>query len=213
MTGAAYTGTTTILGHLHNIIQKLHVADIWTASDVELKFFEDFIGKEYKDYIAGAQNKQLENAKISQDAFYNKDEDGEAQYYSSYEVLETIALSFNACVFMSEGTIWWVPLGAIQSHAGSGLDVANYMLGNGTVTYNTVDNTTIGALFGSDSAQWEKLKGWERTSVPAFKEVKRTRDFFGDQPVVKDSNYTRADIVSGTILDDEDVEYPAGGGF
>ena len=211
--GAAYTGTTTVLGHLHNIIQKLHVADIWTASDVELKFFEDFIGKEYKDYIAGAQNKQLENAKISQDAFYNKDEDGEAQYYSSYEVLETIALSFNACVFMSEGSIWWVPLGAIQDHASAGLDVANYMLGNGTVTYNTVANTTIGAIFGSNSAQWEKLKGWERTSVPAFKEVLRTRDFFGDQPVVKDSNYTRADIVAGTILDDEDVEYPAGRRF
>ena len=211
--GAAYTGTTTVLGHLHNLIQKLHVSDIWTASDVELKFFEDFIGKEYKDYIGVGQNKQLENAKISQDAFYNKDEDGEAQYYSSYEVLETIALSFNACVFMSEGSIWWVPLGAIQSHASAGLDVANYMLGNGSVTYNTVANTTIGAIFGSNSAQWEKLAGWERTSVPAFKEVLRTRDFFGDQPVVKDSNYTRADILAGTILDDEDVEYPAGRRF
>lgn len=211
--GTAYVGNIKVLEHLHNIIQKLHVADIWTATDVELKFFEDFIGKEYKDSIGVAQNKQLQNAKIAQSAFYNKDQDGDPQFYSSYEVLEALALSFNACVFMSEGSIWWVPLGAIQSHASSGLDVANYMLGNGSVTYNTVANTTIGAIFGSNSAQWEKLAGWERTSVPAFKKVKRTREFFGDQPVVKDSNYTRAEIVASTILDDEDVEYPAGRKF
>jgi len=211
--GTAYVGNIKVLEHLHNIIQKLHVADIWTATDVELKFFEDFIGKEYKDSIGVAQNKQLQNAKIAQSAFYNKDQDGDPQFYSSYEVLEALALSFNACVFMSEGSIWWVPLGAIQSHASSGLDVANYMLGNGSVTYNTVANTTIGAIFGSNSAQWEKLKGWERTSVPAFKQVKRTRDFFGDQPVVKDSNYTRAEIVAQTILADEDIEYPAGRKF
>ena len=211
--GTAYAGSVKVLDHLHNVIQKLHVSEIWTATDVELKFFEDFIGKEYKDSIGAAQNKQLQNAKISQDTYYNKDEDGDPQFYSCYEVLESLALSFNACVFMSEGSIWWVPLGAIQSHASSGLSIANYMLGNGTVTYNTVANTTIGAIFGSNSSQWEKLAGWERTTAPAFKEVKRTRDFFGDQPVVKDSNYTRADILASTILDDEDVEYPAGRKF
>ena len=211
--GTAYVGNIKVLEHLHNIIQKLHVADIWTATDIELKFFEDFIGKEYKDSIGGAQNKQLQNAKIAQSAFYNKDQDGDPQFYSSYEVLEALALSFNACVFMSEGSIWWVPLGAIQSHASAGLSIANYMLGNGSVTYNTVANTTIGAIFGSNSTQWEKLAGWERTSVPAFKQVKRTRDFFGDQPVVKDSNYTRAEIVAHTILADEDIEYPAGRKF
>lgn len=211
--GIPYVGNIKILEHLHNIIQKLHVSDIWTATDVELKFFEDYIGKEYKDSIGGSQNKQLQNAKLAQSAFYNKDENGTPQFYSAYEVLETLALSFNACVFMSEGSIWWVPLGAMQSHASGGIAVANYMLGNGSVTYNTVDNTTLTARFGSDNTQWEKLNGWERTSVPSFKEVRRTRDFFGDQPVVKDSNYTRADIVASTILADEDVEYPAGRKF
>jgi hypothetical protein len=211
--GAAYTGTTTVLGHLHNLIQKLHVAEIWTATDIELKFFEDFIGKEYKDSIGTAQNKQLENAKISQPAFYNKDEDGNPQYFSCYEVLESLALTFNACVFMSEGSIWWVPLGAIQSHASAGLSIANYMLGNGTVTYNTVANTTIGAIFGSNSAQWEKLVGWERTTAPAFKEVKRTRDYQGNKPIVKDSLYTESDILASTILDDEDILYPVGTQF
>jgi hypothetical protein len=210
--GSAYTGTATILGHLHNIIQKLHVSDIWTASDVELKFYEDFIGKEYKDDIAGAQNKQLENAKISHDAFYNKDSEGIKQYYSAYEVLETLALTFNVCVFCSEGSVWWLPLGAIQDHANT-LDTANYMLGDGSVTYNTVANVTTGATFGSASTQYEKLKGWERTSTPQFKEVKRTREYGGVKPVVKDSLYNKTEIEASTILDDEDIEYPAGRKF
>jgi len=210
--GAAYTGTTTVLGHLHNLIQKLHVSDIWTATDIELKFFEDFIGKEYKDYIDGGslQNKQLQNAQIEQDTYYKKDEDNNNEYFSSYEVLESLAVTFNACVFMSEGSIWWVPLGAIQSHASAGLSIANYMLGDGTVTYNTVANTTISAIFGSDSAQWEKLAGWERSTVPSFKKVIRSRDYQGTRSIVSDSLYTKTDLLNETVLDDEDIEYAIG---
>ena len=211
--GVAYTGVKLITEHLHNLIQKLHISDVWSTTDVELKFFEDFISKEYKDYIAGAQNEQLNKADIAHTAFYNKNENGDNEYFSCYKVLESLALTFNASVFMAQGSIWWVPLGAIQSHASSGTSIANYMLGDGTVTYNTVANVTTGAIFGSNSAQWEKLNGWERTSAPSFKEVKRTRNYQGDKPVVKDANYTQADIVAHTILDDEDVSYPVGRKF
>jgi hypothetical protein len=207
--GAAYIGTALVLEHLHNIIQKLHISDVWTASDVELKFFEDYIGKEYKDYIAGAQNKQLENAQISHEAYYNKDADGIKQYFSAYEVLESLAITFNVSVFMAQGSIWWVPLGAIQSHASDTTSIANYMLGDGTRTYNTVANVTTGAIFGSNSTQWEKLNGWERTSAPSFKEVKRTRNYQGNHSLIQDSNYTQAQIVASDVLSDEDVEYQA----
>ena len=207
--GTAYTGTALVLEHLHNLIQKLHISDVWSATDVELKFFEDYIGKEYKDYIAGAQNKQLENANISHEAYYNKDSNGIKQYFSSYEVLESLAITFNVSVFMAQGSIWWVPLGAIQSHASSGTSIANYILGDGTRTYNTVANVTTGAIFGSNSAQWEKLNGWERTSAPAFKEVKRTRNYQGDHFIIQDSNYTQAQIVASEVLSDEDIEYLA----
>ena len=206
--GAAYTGTALVIEHLHNLIQKLHISDVWSATDVELKFFEDYIGKEYKDYIAGAQNKQLENCKVHHNTFYNKDEDGVKQYFSSYQVLESLAIAFNASVFMAQGSIWWVPLGAIQSHASSGTSIANFMLGDGTRTYNTVANVTTGAIFGTNSPQWEKLNGWERTSAPSFKEVLRTREYQGNKPIVRDSIYTKVDLLAGTVLDDEDIEYP-----
>ncbi len=205
--GAAYTGTATILEHLHNLIQKMHISSIWGASDIELRFFEDFIGKEYKDDIGGAQNKQLENAKISHDAFYNKDNEGIKQYFSCYQVLESLALTFNVSIFMAQGSIWWVPLGAIQSHASNGIDVANHMLGDGTVTYNTVANTTISALFGSNSTQYEKLNGFERSSAPSFKQVVRTREYQGMRSLVHDSLYSRTQIIASDVLSDEDLEY------
>jgi hypothetical protein len=205
--GAAYTGTALVLEHLHNIIQKLHISDIWTASDVELKFFEDYIGKEYKDFIDGDQNKQLENAQISHEAYYNKDDQGVKQYFSAYEVLESLAITFNVSVFMAQGSIWWVPLGAIQSHASNGTSIANFMLGDGTRTYNTVANVTTGAIFGTNSAQWEKLKGWERTSAPAFKEVLRSRDYQGLRGLVNDSLYSRTQLINTDVLSDEDIEY------
>jgi len=205
--GAAYTGTALVLEHLHNLIQKLHISDVWSATDVELKFFEDYIGKEYKDHIAGAQNKQLENAKITHDAFYNKDAEGIKQYFSAYEVLESLAITFNVSVFMAQGSIWWVPLGAIQSHAASGTSIANYMLGDGTRTYNTVPNVTTGAIFGSDSAQWEKLNGFERTSAPSFKEVLRKREYQGQRGYVHDSLYSRTQLINSDVLSDEDIEY------
>jgi len=211
--GTPYVSSSKVIKHLHNIIQKMHVSSVWGDSDIELRFFEDFIGKEYKDDIGLDQNKQLSNAKISHDAFYNKDESGDKQFFSCYEVLESLAITFNASVFMAQGSIWWVPLGAIQSHGSSGLEIVNHVLGNGTVTYNTVENTSITALFGSSSTQWEKLNGFERSSAPSFKQVIRTRNYQGDKPVVRDTNYTRADIVANTILDDEDIEYPAGTKF
>jgi len=206
--GVAYTGTALVMEHLHNLIQKLHISDVWSASDVELKFFEDYIGKEYKDHIDGAQNKQLENCKVHHNTFYNKDNDGVKQYFSSYEVLESLAIAFNVSVFMAQGSIWWAPLGAIQSHASGSTSIANFMLGDGTRTYNTSANVTTGAIFGSNSPQWEKLKGWERTSAPSFKEVVREREYQGNKPIVRDSIYTKIDLLAGTVLDDEDIEYP-----
>ena len=176
---------------------------------MELKFFEDYIGKEYKDYIAGAQNKQLENANISHEAFYNKDNNGIKQYFSAYDVLESLAITFNVSVFMAQGSIWWVPLGAIQSHTTNATSIANYMLGDGTRTYNTVANVITGAIFGTNSAQWEKLNGWERSSSPSFKQVKRTRNYQGTHSIIQDSSYNQAQIIANDVLSDEDIEYKA----
>lgn len=210
--GTAYTGEDTVLGHLHNCLTKLQTSNAWSGSDTLLKFFEDFIGDEYKDHIGAGQNQQLKYAKVAHSTFHNIDDDGIKQYYSSYEVLESIAKSFNASVFMAEGVLWFVPLGAIQSHA-TAMAVHHELKANGTVTYNTVSNTEVYTAFGSGSSIFDKLTGWERTSSPAFKEVLRVRDYQGDKPIVKTNIYTESDLNSQTLIDDEDASYSSGTKF
>ena len=208
--GVAYADDDTLTNHLYKALSKVHCNNFWGSSDTFIKFFEDFIGEEYSDSIGSGQNQQLNNAKVQHKAFYNKDDNGTNQFYSAYEVLESLALSFNSGVFMAQGVFWFVPLGALQGHGSNHLDIAHFISGNGTITYNSSTNISFGVPFGSNNNDYEKLAGWERTSSPAFKQVKRTRDYQGSMPIVLDTNYTEANILAGTILDDEDVAYTAG---
>jgi len=211
--GTAYTGTDKITQHLYKALQKVHSQNFWGASDTFINFFEDFISTEYKTHIAGGQNQQLNNAELEHNSFYNKDSDGVKQYYSAYEVIESIAIAFNACVFMHAGNFWFLPLGNIQGHESNHLDIAHKIAGNGTVTYNTSANVDYSATLGSGSVDLRKLQGWERTSAPSFEEVTRERNYQGDKPIVRDSLYDESQIVAGNVLDDEDVIYPAGRKF
>ena len=210
---SAYEGDDTIIAHLYKALTKTQAANFWGSGDVLINFFEDFIAAQYLSDIGSAQNQQLSNAKTSHDAFYNKDDNGLKEYFSAYDVLESIALTFNSCVFMAQGRFWFLPLGTIQSHVNGNLQIAHYVSGNGTVTYNTVANVTIHAAFGNDSLNFEKLAGWERSSSPAFKEVKKIRNYQGNMPIVGDTHYSENDLVVNRILDDEDIDYETGTKF
>tara|TARA_R110000796_G_scaffold43359_4_gene106646 strand:- start:1033 stop:3867 length:2835 start_codon:yes stop_codon:yes gene_type:complete len=211
--GTAYEGTDLITAHLYKALSKVHSINFWGASATLLRFFEDFIGGEYKTYIDGAQNQQLNNAKIEHNTFHNPDSNGVYQYYSAYEVLESIALTLNASIFMAQGTYWLVPLGATQSHVlQDTLDIAHYINGAGVVTYNTAVNITPIVQFGTNNAYLEKLTGWERSSTPAFKNTKRTRNYQGDIPVLSTAYYNMPRVSNsyglGALLADEDATQP-----
>ena len=203
--GSAYTGTNTAITHVYNCLTKVHSANFWGGGDVLCSFFEDFIGKEYKTYISSGQNQQLNNAWIEHNTYYNLDSNGAKQYFNCYEVLESICLSFNATIFMAQGRFWFVPLGAIQSHGSNALDISHELRGGGVVAYNTSTNVTFSQAFGNNSADFEKLAGWERSSTPAFKEVKRVRDYQGDKPVIY-----RNELAVNTLIQDEDATRPQG---
>ena len=203
--GSAYTGSDRITAHLYNCLSKVHSSNFWGASDLLCSFFEDFVGKEYKDHIAGGAQQQLKNAYVEHNTFYNLDREGAKKYFSAYDVLESLALAFNSCVFMAQGRFWFVPLGNIQGHAAGNLNISHEIQGGGLVLYHTSTNVDFAAAFGNNSADFEKLAGWERTSSPAFKEVKRVRDYQGDKPILG-----RMVLATGTMIQDEDASRPAG---
>lgn len=212
--GSAYTGTDLITAHLSKALGKVHSSNFWGSSDTFIKFYEDFIGAEYKASIGVAQNQQLNNAKVEHTAFHNINSNGLKEYYSAYTVLESIAKSFNSCIFMARGNFWFVPMGCVQSHLSSdSLKTWNKITGNGTVTYNTSENlgSNYVSEFGNNNSKYEKLTGWERTSTPAFKEVLRVRNYQGDLPLLLVSGYSFNTTTGiGLTKSDEDAEQPSG---
>ena len=214
--GAPYEGTDKITAHLFKALNKVHSANFWGSGDIQIKFFEDFIGAQYKALIGSAENKQLDNAKIEHNTFYNPDSNGVNQYFSAYDVLESLATTLNASIFMARGTFWLMPLGSIQGHFTDGLSKYNTISGNGVVVYPVSNNNNPYITFESSQSDvdYVKLKGWERSSTPAFKEVTRTRNYQGDVPVLSTGYYNLPRLSNstgiGAVLSDEDALQPEG---
>ena len=215
--GVPYEGTDLLTAHLYKALSKVHCNNFWASGDTKIRFLEDFIADQYKTLIGVGTNKQLDNAKVEHVTFYNPDSNGVNQYYSAYEVLESIATSLNATIFMAQGTFWLLPMGNMQSHLSPnfGMNRFNSISGAGVVTYATTDNLAYINFFGDGSNSFfSKLKGWERSSVPAFKEVTRTRNYQGDVPVLSTGYYNIPRVSNssglGAILADEDALQPEG---
>ncbi len=210
--GISYTGTDLITEHLYKAISKVHSISCWSSSDILLKFYEDFIASPYKASIGSAQNQQLNNARLSHNTFHNTNNDGVNEFYSTYRVLETIAMSFNACLLFTNGSYWFIPMGAVQSHVSNNLKLYHQINGDGSVQYNTSDNLTDSVVEFGSSTNYKKLKGWQRSSVPSFKEVKRVRNYQGDRPLLFHTYYNIPRVSNsygeGAILNDEDAQQP-----
>jgi len=145
---------------------------------------------------------QLTLARISHQTWHNVDNDGELQYFSAKEVIESLCKTFNSSVFMHEGKYWFFPLGIKQ--AASSVNVYAMRYSGAFLGYVS---TTFGKTFGGNTGNFYKRRGWLRTAAPPYKEVKLTRNYQGDKPVVIKSNYTVANMVASLVLDDEDATY------
>ena len=211
--GSPYDGTDLVTAHLYKAFTKVHSIGLWNTNAEFIRFYEDFYSYQYKEYLddVGGVQKQLQNARIEHSTFHNINENGLKEYYSAYRVLESIALTFNSCIFMARGTYWFVPMGAMQQHDQDILKTYHYIAGNGAVNYETSENLGNDYLveFGNDNDFYEKLNGWERSSTPAFKEVARVRNYQGDLPLLLTSYYNlNSSTGCGVTLNDEDAAQP-----
>ena len=213
--GTAYDGNDNVLSHLYKALSKVHCSGVWNTTAEFVRFYEDFYSYQYKEWLddTGGPQAQLKYASIEHVTFHNINENGLKEYYSAYTVLESIALSFNASIFMARGSFWFVPLGAIQQHGSDILKTYHYIAGNGTPVFNTSENLGSDYLvqFGNNNTEFEKLAGWERSSTPAFKEVTRQRNYQGDLPLLLASYYNLdSGTGCGVTLNDEDAQQPLG---
>jgi hypothetical protein len=202
--GTPYEGEAVITDILHTALKKVPHTDYWSGTDAFLYVVDDFIASNYAGYSppVTSPHLQLTLARISHQTWHNVDNDGELQYFSAKEVIESLCKTFNSSVFMHEGKYWFFPLGIKQ--AASSVNVYAMRYSGAFLGYVS---TTFGKTFGGNTGNFYKRRGWLRTAAPPYKEVKLTRNYQGDKPVVLRSNYTSANIAASLVLDDEDATY------
>ena len=101
--GVSYSGKQSIRGHLFNVLNKLGVSDLFSASDI---FFKSLVTWNEDDLTYSTAQNILDNARINHLALIKVDKKGNVTYNNAFRVLEEIAKVFGARVFQSDGS-WW----------------------------------------------------------------------------------------------------------
>jgi hypothetical protein len=202
--GTPYEGAESYGVILWEALKKVPHIDYWQGSDPLVYIFEDFVAPNYSAYTSPITTPTFISlfTRITHETFHNVDNDGELQYFSAKEVIESLCKTLNCTLFMYEGKFWFMPLGVKQSETSAQAVYINKSGSNGLITAVTFGNT-----FGGNTGNFYKRRGWLRTAAPPYKEVKLTRNYQGDKPVVIKSNYTVANMVASLVLDDEDATY------
>ena len=199
--GTFYTGQETIAAHLTNLLNKTRALHIFASGDVFLKYANDF-----KPTTFSSANALIE-LQVGHAAFYNLDEDGNAQGMDCFTVLKNFAITFNARVFLHEGCFYFMPVGAV--------------INNTTVNLFTV--TKAGTISGSATAtdtqltvdtDMERMRGGVTTFLPALNKVQRTWRTDANLPVVGPEtqflNAINNQIALGTNITDNNLLYDNG---
>jgi len=191
--GTAYTGIESGIEHLLNCLNKVRTTHLWGTDDF-LYYVNDFDSTDYTG------TDQLNDTRISHYGLYNPDENNINQFYSAFEVLESLARVFNARVFQSQGKWWFLPVGAQK--------YSTTLTVEGTQKDGTaITQQSIAAAKSFDST-FERLRGYEYTYLAPLKTVRRTRRYNGNYPLILDNLHTSSEF--GTTLSDTDIDYVSG---
>lgn len=99
--GATYTGTQTIIEHIWNCLGKIPSSKFWTGTDIMLKTSSVFWETQM---TYSATDDPLRYIRVSHEAFYTKEQNGDIKYLSAYDVLEQCASNFFARIWLENGT-------------------------------------------------------------------------------------------------------------
>lgn len=172
--GTAYTGRDNIAEHIRKCLLKTRALHIYDTTDVFLKYANNFVPGTF-----GSTNALIQS-EVNHSAFYNTDDNGIANFFSAFEVLSNLAVTFNARVFMSEGCFYFIPVGAAAED--ETIDFFTVTKG-GTVSASTTSISTQ-VVVGTDIV---KLKGGSTTFLPPLQEVRRQWITNGNFPVLFDN--------------------------
>ena len=190
------TGNVDVPTLLLQCLSRTRGTHLWDT-DAFLYYVNDFKAVDYTG------TNQLDDTLISNLSLGNPDSNGVNQYYTTIEILESITKVFNARLFQSEGVWWFLPLGAQQYS--TTID-AHAIQKSGA--YITEEEFEADRPF---STTLQRLNGYEYSNLVPIKEVRRTRRYNGNYPLIYDNLFVKAEF--GNTLEDTDVDYTQGTQF
>jgi len=195
-----------ILSHINQCLKQVPYLELYGAADKFTTVVDDFKPSNgalstfpYSVYVG-----HIAYLKVGKETFFNKDNDGNTQYFDCRFVLESFCKSMNCRLYQYKGHFYIIPLGALQSGA-------DFLGGS----YSTVATTTGAAVnikeekdYGGSTSTFFQKRGWVQTALPPHGEIKIERNYQGDKAIVQRTNYTL-----GTTIEDEDSTYLSGKRF
>ena len=206
--GSAYTGRDTIAEHLIKILNKTRALHVYETTDVFLKYANDFKPSTF------VSNNALIELEVNHGAFYNVDEDGFVQFFTAFDVLQNLAITFNARIFFAEGYFWFIPVGAPKNNVTVNVHTVtkgtNQVFPTSTISAGTTAIDTR-VTVGTNAI---KLKGGSTTFLPALNKVERTWQTNNNLPllgpVTQYLNATGLQTALGTAVNDNSLAYDQG---
>ncbi len=199
--GTFYTGRETIAAHLTNLLNKTRALHVFGSGDVFLKYANDF------EPTTFASTNALIELMVGHAAFYNLDDDGNAQGIDCFTVLKNFAITFNARVFLHEGCFYFVPVGAMINST----TVDFYTVTKGGTISASATATDTQLTVGTDMV---KLRGGVTTFLPPLNKVQRIWRTDANLPLVGPRtqylNPNSLQTAMGTAMNDNTLEYDNG---
>jgi hypothetical protein len=174
--GVKYTGRDNIAVHIAKAILKTRALHIYDSTDFIIQYANNF----YPTTDFSSTNALIE-ARVDHSAFYNADDEGNAEYFSAFEVLESICITFNARLFFAEGYFHFIPVGAPADSYNISLFTVT-KAGTVSATASTY-NTRL--VIGTDIM---RLNGGVTTFLPPLDKVRRTWIINANFPVLYGAN-------------------------
>ncbi len=160
--GTPYTGYTTVMGHLLNIIEKIDIQDVGTWRTDIIRSTAWW----YADHMVTTMS-PLTQANVEYDRFVQKDKTGNVEYWSAYAVLSALMQAWN-CQFLIAGGRFIVR--SIDQYK-EATQIAHYFNASGTLLSTaSTEDIDLEVDYTVDDAP-KKLSGGRYTFLRPLKKV------------------------------------------
>ena len=144
-------------------------------------------------------------------------ENGAENPHNCFDILHSLASSFNARVFLAEGVFWFWPINVHQRVSDAeaiSTSVKQYDKQGNAVSWTASDITAMNVDYiQSSGTEYQKLAGHVFTHLPPVRHVERTRRIDGNMYVVRGNDDTVVTTGVNITEADTDRTYEVGAKF